>query len=62
MPRFDGTGPSGQGSGTGRKQGRCSSTERKGSNRSTSGQGNGMGRNSGRGKARGFKWFNSGKD
>ncbi|NIV97652.1 hypothetical protein GWN26_00245, partial [Candidatus Saccharibacteria bacterium] len=48
MPRFDGTGPQGQGPMTGRGMGRCADAQRPGW-----GQGRGMGRGAGRGMGRG---------
>jgi len=65
MPKKDGTGPQGQGSKTGRGQGRCNPTDQKsvppgqggmGSGRGTGrgrGQGNGRGSGRGQGKGRG---------
>jgi len=50
MPRTDGTGPQGQGAGTGRSQGPCRG-QGQGKNRGT-GQGNGQGRGMGSGQGR----------
>lgn len=62
MPRFDGTGPQGQGPMTGRGMGPCGQGGRpvgpgmgRGAGR---GMGQGYGRQGGRGYGRGFCWYN----
>lgn len=52
MPRFDGTGPMGQGPRTGRGMGNCPGSS------SDTRQGMGFGRGFGRGFCRGFGWRN----
>lgn len=52
MPRFDGTGPEGQGPGTGRRRGRCGSARRDNDGNFV-GQGRGLGRKLGQGRGKG---------
>ena len=59
MPRFDGTGPMGQGPMTGRGMGPCNPNARPGYGRGYGqGRGRGMGQGYGRGRGRGFCWYN----
>ncbi|MCW3806713.1 DUF5320 domain-containing protein [Plebeiibacterium marinum] len=59
MPRFDRTGPEGQGSQTGRKMGKCNpnnreTTEQIDVNETSRGLGRGFGRRTGRGAGKGL--------
>ena len=56
MPRFDNTGPQGQGPMTGRGMGRCANVPRQDYGQEQ-GQRMGMGRGAGRGMGRRFCWY-----
>ena len=56
MPRFDSTGPEGQGPMTGRGMGRCANVPRPGFGQGQ-GMGRGMSRGAGRGAGRRFCWY-----